>query len=149
MFCKCAHWELNPQTFNAANAMLYHRATGTISFMMMHQSSMAHIVWYNKEKTAVTQTEHKYEFDADADIYTTWWNSDACNVNQWDLYNSGADSDITWSKYSSISAIICLSKMRCKWSKHIMQCWLRDEETNAPQKMWDESKAHQMIIRWK
>ncbi len=26
-----------------------------------------------------------------------------------------------------ISPIICLSKMRCKWSKHIMQCWLRDE----------------------
>ncbi len=25
--------------------------------------------------------------------------------------------------------------MRCKWSKHIMQCWLRDEVTNAPQKI--------------
>ncbi len=31
--------------------------------------------------------------------------------------------------------------MRCKWSKHIMQCWLRDEEIKAPQKMWDEDHS--------
>ncbi len=41
-----------------------------------------------------------------------WWNSDACDVNQWDLYNSRADTDIKWSKYHSISPVICLSKMR-------------------------------------
>ncbi len=44
-----------------------------------------------EEKTATfyseTQTEHKYEFAADADMYTVWWNYDAFNVNQWDLYN--------------------------------------------------------------
>ncbi len=56
-----------------------------------------------------------------------WWDSDACDVNQWDVYNSVADTDIKWSKYHSISSILRLSKMRCKWSTHIMQCWLRDE----------------------
>ncbi len=30
-----------------------------------------------------------------------WWNSADCNVNQWDLYNSTADTDIKWSKYQS------------------------------------------------
>ncbi len=50
-----------------------------------------------------------------------WWNSDACDVNQWDLNNSRADTDIKWSKYQSslyISNNMCLSKMRLKWSKH-------------------------------
>ncbi len=33
------------------------------------------------------------QFSADADIYMAkdWWNSDACNANQWDLYNSIAN----------------------------------------------------------
>ncbi len=44
-----------------------------------------------EEKTAQlnseAQTEQKYticQFALDADI---WWNSDACNVNHWDLNN--------------------------------------------------------------
>ncbi len=41
-----------------------------------------------------------------------WWDSDACDANQWDVYNSAADTNIKWSKYHSISLIICLSKMR-------------------------------------
>ncbi len=43
----------------------------------------------------------------------------------------------------SISPVICLSKMRCTWSRHIMRCWSRDEEINAPQKMWWRS-----FLRW-
>ncbi len=38
---------------------------------------------------------------------------------------------------------MCLRKMRCKWSRHIMRCWSRDEEINAPQKMWWRS-----FLRW-
>ncbi len=29
------------------------------------------------------------------------FNSDACNVNQWNLYNSTPGTDIKWSKYQS------------------------------------------------
>ncbi len=43
----------------------------------------------------------------------------------------------------SISPVICVSKMRCTWSRHIMRCWSRDEEINAPQKMWWRS-----FLRW-
>ncbi len=44
------------------------------------------------------------QFGANADIYMhkKWWNSAACDVNQWDLYNSRADTDIKWSKYLSL-----------------------------------------------
>ncbi len=66
------------------------------------------------------------QYGADADIYTDKkrLNCVACNVNQWDLFNSIIDSDIKLYKYHchSVSSIICLSKMRLKWSKHIMQC---------------------------
>ncbi len=36
------------------------------------------------------------QFGGDADIYMDkkWWNSDSCHVNQWDLYNSIADTYI-------------------------------------------------------
>ncbi len=70
---------------------------------------MAHMIWYSenmKEKTtpfSKAQTEQKYcmQFGADADIYMDkkWWNSDACNANQWDFYNGIADTYIKWCKY--------------------------------------------------
>ncbi len=41
------------------------------------------------------------------DMLIQWWDSDACDVNQWDVYHSSADTDIQWSKYHSISPIIC------------------------------------------
>ncbi len=43
------------------------------------------------------------QFGADADIYMDkkGWNSDTCNINQWDVYNSRADTDIKWYKYQS------------------------------------------------
>ncbi len=69
------------------------------SIIFDHQAFMAHIVWYSEnmeEKTAQfyseTQTEQKYEFAADADIsMMKFW---ACDVYQWDLYNSTSDTNI-------------------------------------------------------
>ncbi len=50
-----------------------------------------------------TQTKQNMQFGADADINMAkkWWNSDACNVNQWNLYNTTPDTDIKWSQYPS------------------------------------------------
>ncbi len=54
-----------------------------------------------------TQTEQRYA------LWSRWWfiwcSYDACNVNQWDLSNSAAGTDIKLSKYQfhqSISPII-------------------------------------------
>ncbi len=41
----------------------------------------------NMEKTV----DQKYAIHADIYMAKDWWNSDACNVNQWDIYNSIAD----------------------------------------------------------
>ncbi len=37
-----------------------------------------------------------------------WWNSAACNVNQWDLYNSITDTDINWSKHDAPLKILMI-----------------------------------------
>ncbi len=65
------------------------------------------------------------QFDADADIYDQ--NSDACDVNQLDLYHSTADIHIKW--YQS-SLYISNNMMRSKWSKHTMMTerWIKPED---------------------
>ncbi len=77
-------------------------------------------------------------------MISIWWDSAACDVNEGDLYNSAADTDLNISG-RSISPIIRLSKMRWKWSKHIMIERWRNKDvrwrsflrwgTNAPQKI--------------
>ncbi len=54
---------------------------------------------------------------------------------------------LKWSKYHSISLIICLSEMRCKWSKHIMQCWRNKRSSEDVRwRSFSESKAPQKIL---
>ncbi len=107
---------------------------------LKQQNKMSCLCFYSE-----TQIEQNMSFGADADIYldNKRWNSDACNINQWALYNSTADTYINIYKYLcySISPIICLSKI-FKWSKHnAMQSnadWEMKAkllETNVPQKI--------------
>ncbi len=63
-----------------------------VSYLMHHYSDTVRI-W--RKKTAQFYSEQKYAFAADA----KWWNSAARDENQWDVYNSRADTDIKWSKY--------------------------------------------------
>ncbi len=61
-------------------------------------------------------------------------------VMEWNRLNKNIQISVCY----SISPIISLSKMRLKWSKHIMQ-WnpmMRDEEIKSPQKMW------RSFLRW-
>ncbi len=64
---------------------------------------MVHIVWYSEnmeEQLSFIQRSKlskKYPICVDADIYDKdEWNSDACNVKLWDLYNSMTDIYIKW-----------------------------------------------------
>ncbi len=76
-----------------------------------------------------------------------WWNYAASDVNLWDLYNITANTDIKWSNHHSISLIICLSAMRCKWPKHIMQCWRNKRSSEDVRwRSFSESKAPQKML---
>ncbi len=68
-----------------------------------------------------TQTEQKYAIWCRC-WYLGYMMKFWC-LNQWHLYNSIADTyNYINISHHYISPIIWLSKMRLKWSKHIMQC---------------------------
>ncbi len=99
--------------------------------------------------TAFVLQSHRYAFWVQMLIFI-WWNSDACNVNQWNLYNSTADTyDINISRHS-ISPIIktynamLIERWRNKRSSEDVRWrsflrWgtvkVKLLETNAPQKI--------------
>ncbi len=70
---------------------------------------MAHIVWYSENMEFICDVYFikrlkqgkNMKFGADPHIYLDkkLWNSDTCNVNQWDLYNSIADAYLKWYKH--------------------------------------------------
>ncbi len=72
----------------------------------MHQAFMAHIVWYSenmeeKQLSFIQELKLSKNMNLLQMLIFLWWDPDACNVNQWYLYNSAADTDIKWSKYQS------------------------------------------------
>ncbi len=72
------------------------------SFLMIESVrafvSYSLIQWEYRGRTAQfdpeTWTEQKYAICCRC--WYLWWNSDACNVNQWDHHNSIADPYINW-----------------------------------------------------
>ncbi len=73
-------------------------------YYLLHQAFMAHIVWYNenmkkKQHSLIQRLKLSKIMNLLHMLIFIWWNSDACDVNQGDVYNSTADTDIKWSKY--------------------------------------------------
>ncbi len=65
------------------------------------------IIFDHQARMAQWEYEGKLSRNMNDVLIRLWWDSDACDVNQWDVYHSSADTDIQWSKYHSISPIIC------------------------------------------